>query len=53
MACDDGEVDPSSDPTWQEDEEPTAPVADCWAQGSVPQINMRKPATPTLDSVAM
>jgi len=37
LACDPGESDPSADPTWQEDEEPSAAVPDCWAQGSVPK----------------
>ena len=37
LACDPGEANPSTDPTWQEDEEPSAAVPDCWAQGSVPK----------------
>ncbi|KAF6035447.1 C2orf81 [Bugula neritina] len=44
LACDLGEKDPSTDPTWQEDGEPSAAVPDCWAQGSVPKTIVKKRA---------
>nr|XP_056711726.1 uncharacterized protein C2orf81 homolog [Euleptes europaea] len=38
LVRDEGQADVSTDPTWQEDEEPVACITDSWAQGSVPVL---------------
>ena len=39
LARDEGETAVAEDPTWGEDEEPSACTTDAWAQGSVPVLH--------------
>ncbi|XP_048365143.1 uncharacterized protein C2orf81 homolog isoform X2 [Sphaerodactylus townsendi] len=45
LVRDEGQEDVSTDPMWQEDEEPVACIKDPWAEGSVPVLR----ATPHLE----
>ncbi|XP_076990738.1 uncharacterized protein C2orf81 homolog isoform X2 [Tamandua tetradactyla] len=46
LARDEGESAVAEDPTWGEDEEPTACTTDSWAQGSVPVLHASASAGP-------
>ncbi|XP_037663171.1 uncharacterized protein C2orf81 homolog [Choloepus didactylus] len=46
LARDEGESAVAEDPTWGEDEEPTACTTDAWAQGSVPVLHAPASAGP-------
>nr|XP_058134949.1 uncharacterized protein C2orf81 homolog isoform X2 [Dasypus novemcinctus] len=46
LARDEGESAVAEDPTWGEDEEPSACTTDAWAQGSVPVLHASASAAP-------